>query len=155
MKITIVLTQLLRGVYADAALMSSGVDALPRPALLRHEHDAALRRTAVSAWATIMAEILPYVPSSEFTTSDEFASAEPDYLTVEFCGAGAEARGPAIRLQLETALERRILAMAWRREAPELAAANDALSEMAVAALVRLAGPQSGDGLPFLKPYGG
>lgn len=153
MKITIVLTQLLRGVYADAALMSAGVDALRRPALLRHEHDAALRRAAVSAWATLMADIVPYVKASEFTVADELASAEPDYLSVELSGVRAEARGPAIRLQLETALERRILAMAWRREAPEVAAANDALAEMAIEALVRLAGPQPGDGLPYLKLY--
>lgn len=141
MKITISLTQLLRGVYADAALMSASMEVPSRPALLRYEHDLALRRTAVSAWTTLMAEILPFVRASEFTGSEAAGSGEPDYLSVELEGAGAEAHGAAIRLQLETALERRVLAIAYRKAFPDVSAANEVLSAMAVRALVRLAEP--------------
>lgn len=140
--ITISLTQLLRGVYADAALMSATGDMAARPALLRHEHELALRRTAVSAWATLMADIVPFAGVGTFSSSDPLGDPEPDFLTVELTGDRAGKYGAAMRLQLETALERRILAIAYRTCAPEASRANDALAEMALVALKRMCEPE-------------
>lgn len=148
MTISVSLTQLLRGVYADAALMSAAADAPARPAILRHEHDIALRRVAVSAWATIMADILPFLALGEFTDG---ASGEPDFLVVEIPDEAAGRNSGAIRLQLETALERRILAIAYRSSAPEVSAANDALASAALAALRRLSAPET---IPAIRPWG-
>ncbi|MDE6277237.1 MAG: hypothetical protein K2M06_03930 [Muribaculaceae bacterium] len=138
MKITISIAQVLRGVYADAALMSASMDGIRRPPLLRREHEKALKHTCLSVWASMMAGLAPYVGECEFTPTSILPAEEPEMLIVELTGREAEAHGGALRLQLETALERRLLAVAYRETWPDASGANEALADRAIAGFVAL-----------------
>lgn len=154
MNITISITQMLRGVYADAALMSASMDGTRRPPLLRREHEKALKRAVRSVWATLMGELAPYVGAFDFMPTAAMPAEDPEMLNVELTGPQAEANGAGLRLQLEAALERRLLALAYRETWPEAAAANEALAAQALAGFKALSrGPMAPVGVA-IRPWG-
>ncbi len=139
MEITLSLTNVLQGVYADAALLSASTESTNRPALLRREHGNALKRLCLTAWGLLMGEICGHIGAFTFTPTSYMTSEDPELLSVTLTGEAAERHGPAMRLQLSTALERRLLSMAYGREYPDLARANEVLAERAVEGFLRLA----------------
>ncbi|MDE6310522.1 MAG: hypothetical protein K2L96_01730 [Muribaculaceae bacterium] len=139
MEITLSITQVLQGVYADAALMSASTDCTSRPALLRREQGNALKRLCMTAWGVLMGEICGYIGDFAFTPTSYMANEDPELLSLTLTSEEAERHGPAMRLQLSTALERRLLSMAYGTAYPELARANEALAERAVGGFIRLA----------------